>query len=373
MKKALLVSCFGWYEERLKFVEERLQMRGYEVQVWISDYSHFKKERSSMDKGLNYIHVRAYKNNLSLGRLYSHYDFCRQMYHVLERELPEVVMALIPPNSVAHICGKYKCKHPNTKLIFDIIDMWPESYTAPKLFEAPFKIWASLRDKNLKYADHIFTECSFYQRFLIGVPTSKISTLHLFRGKDAFAEVPAWNGEDVQIGYLGSINSLIDIPLIEQLVREMCKSQKVKVHIVGGGKNAQNFVNALTCAGAIVDNHGVIFDKDKMRAIIGGCHFAINMMKPSVCVGLTIKSMDYFQMGVPLLNTIKGDSNEIVRSYNCGFNVEDTTQVATSMVALSAEDYCQMRKQTQKAFNELFTFESFRVNLENGINKVINE
>lgn len=50
------------------------------------------------------------------------------------------------------------------KLVFDFIDMWPESMPGEKLHRTlPFLYWKNLRDKSLRYADHIFSECNLYR------------------------------------------------------------------------------------------------------------------------------------------------------------------------------------------------------------------
>lgn len=364
MKKAILISCFGWYKGRLEYVEKYLREHGYEVQIWTSDFLHFKKERVVPIDGFNYIHVPSYKKNLSLARMYSHYIFAQKVYKVLKSEKPDIVYANIPPNSVAHVCGEYKLNYPETKLIFDIIDMWPESYTAQRILKTPFSLWAEYRDNSLGYADHIFTECELYHKFLPAKYKNKMSVLRLLREDKAFTSIPEWTGKEIEIGYLGSINNIIDIDMIVKLVSAISKEMIVNFHIVGGGEKTNCFVDALTIAGAVVNYHGVIFDKEGMQRIIGNCHFAINMMKPSVCVGLTTKSLDYFQLGVPLFNTIKGDTANIVSNYHCGFNVEDVVECASNIVRLDKERYNEMRYNTKKAFAELFTLEVFYQNLD---------
>lgn len=41
-------------------------------------------------------------------------------------------------------------------------------------------------------------------------------------------------------------------------------------------------------------------------------------MKDNVCVGLTMKSIDYFQHGLPIINNIQEDTTEIVKQYKVG-------------------------------------------------------
>lgn len=371
MKKAIIISCFGWRKGRLEYIEEYLHNHGYKVQQYASDYSHQKKEYLEPEERVCAIHVRPYKKNLSFARLYSHYDFAEQIYKILCAEKPDLVYGVVPPNSVARVCAKYKRNHPQTKLVYDIIDMWPESYTARKLLKLPFTMWASLRDSNLKYADHVFTECSLYHQFLPEVKS--LSSLRLCRDETLLNNVPDWDGKEVRIAYLGSINNIIDVTGIESLINALAKNFSVKVHIVGGGEAQSIFIQALQRAGALVEDHGMIFDKSKMQAIIGHCHFALNMMKSSVCVGLTIKSMDYFQLGVPMLNNIKGDTTDIIDEYHCGYNVDDVNLCAERMRLLNQYEYHQMRLRVQKAFAEHFTIEAFKRSMEYGLNKVLSE
>lgn len=369
MKKAIIISCFGWRKGRLEYVDQYLRDKGYVVQQFSSDFSHQKKEYIKPEEGVKYIHVRPYKTNLSLARLYSHYYFSKQVYKLLCAEKPDLVYGVIPPNSVTSACAKYKRKHPKSKLMYDIIDMWPESYTARQILKLPFKMWASLRDSNLQYADHVFTECSLYQSFLPQLKS--VSALRLCRENAVFTDTPAWNGKEVNIAYLGSINNIIDIPGIENLISAITKHLQVNVHIVGGGESEDAFVKALERAGAKVHNHGKLFDRPKMQSIIGGCHFALNMMKESVCVGLTIKSMDYFQLGVPLLNTIKGDTSELLSKYRCGYNVDDIILTTERLRLLDQYEYQQMRNNVQKAFVENLTLDAFKRSLEEGLNNVL--
>ena len=39
-KTAILISCFDWYVNRLKYIDKYLQDRGYSTLVLISDFNH---------------------------------------------------------------------------------------------------------------------------------------------------------------------------------------------------------------------------------------------------------------------------------------------------------------------------------------------
>ena len=146
MKKAIIISCFDWYEKRLYRLYERLSSEGYEVLLLDSDFDHIRKERiTEQNNPGKYIHVPGYKKNVSAARIASHFIFAFKAYKEVLRMRPSVVYALVPPNSVCHFINKYKKKDAEAVLIYDIIDLWPESFPSATLRKLPvYGVWKKL-------------------------------------------------------------------------------------------------------------------------------------------------------------------------------------------------------------------------------------
>ena len=85
------------------------------------------------------------------------------------------------------------------------------------------------------------------------------------------------------------------------------------------------------------------------------CHFGLNIMKSSVCVGLTMKSVDYFRHGLPIINTIPGDTAELIRTR--GIGVQLTEDCHSQIAALSTQDLLDMRSNVAKTFHEIFSYD----------------
>ena len=85
-------------------------------------------------------------------------------------------------------------------------------------------------------------------------------------------------------------------------------------------------------------------------------------MKSSVCVGLTMKSLDYFQAGLPIVNNIDGDTADMIDAYNIGFNGYHA--LLKNIDKLQEEDYLVMRDNVRKLYYEKFTKEAFVKRLE---------
>lgn len=332
MKAAVLISCFDWYKSRLQPIKSELERNQYKVIVLLSDFIHAKKTKTT-DKipECTYIPAKPYKKNISVQRLLSHHLFAKDVRRRLDTIHPDLVYALLPPNSVADVCRKYKLKNPDTKLILDVIDMWPESMPGEKYHNTlPFLCWRQLRDNSLQEADHIFTECTLYQEKLDPALRDKCSTLFLYKEDNRIFESVAIrenkreckDGKQIlKLCYLGSINHIIDIDGICHVVELLNKKYAVDVRIIGKGERKDALLDSLKKIGAEINYYGAIYDEAEKFRLLGDCDFALNMMVESVSVGLTIKSLDYLSYGLPLINNIKGDTWKLVETENVGINV----------------------------------------------------
>lgn len=377
MKKAIIISCFDWYEKRLCYVKETLKKRGYTVTVIQSDFDHINKKRILNCEGYQVIHVPAYKKNLSFMRIFSHIWFAGSALKKIKSISPDLIYALIPPNFVGAVCGYYKKYNLNMKLIFDIIDMWPESMPV-KRYEKLFLIhwWKGLRNKALKYADFVFTECDLYQQKLeMYLDKEKCQTLYLCSKVKAAERMEKRANQDsntINLCYLGSINAIIDIDGIYDFLSMLQEHIKeVTLHVIGEGESRDLFIKRMEQTGCKVYYHGKIFDEFQKSEIMSECDFGINMMKDTVEVGLTIKSIDYFANGLPIINNIKGDTWKIVKEQGMGINVQKEDKECINRILQLKNK--QMKTKVRKFYNSTFTEEAFWNVLESGFQKILNE
>lgn len=375
MKKAVLISCFDTHEKRLRLICELLQ-KEYDVTILLSDFDHIAKKRNGNSKlKCEYIHVMPYKKNISVKRLYSHDEFARKTYHKLQTIMPDLIYAVIPPNSIAKYCAKYKLMYKKVKLIFDIMDMWPESVPLERLKRTwPFRIWKDYRDQNLRFADFVFTECELYQFYLKKYLPPKYGVLYLAKDHVIDYEDIAFrkrknqrNSDEIILGYLGSINHIIDIGGIEKLISELGKHFRITVKIIGDGESRELFIDTLKRAGANVLFYGVIFDDKKKFEILKECDYALNMMIDSVKVGLTIKSIDYFSYGLPLINNIKGDTWKLINERGIGINFDGDVNALLKKIECSDNE---IYERIYEIFQKQFTIEAFQNSVKKGLDSV---
>ena len=111
--------------------------------------------------------------------------------------------------------------------------------------------------------------------------------------------------------------------------------------------------------------HGKIYDSAQKQAIFDRCSFGLNIMNDSVCVGLTMKSLDYFGGALPIINTIGGDTQRFVESRGVGINVcrENLAETARKIAEITPAQQLKMGESALQLFNELFTQEVFQQTL----------
>lgn len=358
-----IVNCFDTYEQRVDLLTETLKGYGHNVVVLASDYRHIDKcKRTEAKEGYIFFNAQPYKKNLSIKRMKSHMSLSKKISDYIEKKIDsfDLIYALIPPNSVVKDLCLLKREHPEIIIIFDLIDLWPETMPVGKMKNMPpFTYWRNLRDKHLNAADLVVTECELYRKKLSCVLKDiKTVTLYLARKYDEYIPALHLPDEKISLCYLGSINNIIDINAIESVVRRFQKIKPIELHIIGDGENRENLISRMKSIGADVIYHGKIYDRKEKQYIFDGCHFGLNIMKSSVCVGLTMKSIDYFEFGLPIINNIKGDTWDIVESANIGFNWDEGADMK-----IFSEYPLHWRKEVRLYFENNLTNTAFKKNI----------
>lgn len=95
-------------------------------------------------------------------------------------------------------------------------------------------------------------------------------------------------------------------------------------------------------------------------------------MKSNVCVGLTMKSLDYFKFGLPILNNIQGDTKKLVEERNIGYNLkaENIKEIAKKISGLSKEEILTFKENTKEVFYDLFSNEMYDRKMDELISKI---
>lgn len=369
MKTVAIVSCNDNYdfETRTRYVRDFFEMKGYNVTFIIADFDHRNKVSYKVDRSDNieYIHVRAYKKNLSINRILSHLDFAHGVKKMIKKSNFDVVYHCAPPNCTIKVLSQMK-DIKNYELITEIGDMWPETMPVSngikKVLYFPLHVWANLRDKYLFNSNAIIAECDLFNNQLKNITgISNVKTLY-FCKKSNFVNYDYDEcHRTIELCYLGSINNIIDYKIIGELVKAIANKRRVVVHIIGDGEKKNELINSIINNGGFVEYHGKIFEEKEKKDIFSKCSYALNIMKSSVNVGMTMKSLDYFSFGIPIINNINGDIGKMIDLYKIGFNInsDNISGVANLITDYDINDYIDMRNNVKIVHDKYFSVENF--------------
>ena len=365
--KALLISCYGFhYDIRFKYVRSILEERGFQVKLIFSNFDHLEKQDVSYeDSNIIGIQVPSYKKNISLKRLYSHIIFSSKLKKVLTIEKPDIIIADIPPNTIGRSVTWYKGQNEKCKIILDILDLWPESFSQYKVLKIPFWFWKRIRTSALPKADYVTLECDYYKRFLVdNLKEERYSTLYLCKPPLKERLMFSHPEEVLSFCYLGSMNNIINISDIVRMLRDIKEKRKVKLTLIGDGERREYFIEQLKDNRIDVDYLGLIFDETLKNDALKRCHFGINMYSDNVIIGLTMKSLDYFRVGLPTINMNIYDTGMLVREYQSGFELlkEHWDDKIDEIANVQKDEWEKLHENTLRMFQEQFSEAVFEKN-----------
>lgn len=373
VKTCVCISCFNYYDTRIKMIKTFFESKGYKVTYITSDYNHFEKAHFKADYADTIqVHVPLYEKNISFKRLYSQFIFSRRAYKITKKLHPDVIYCMFPPNSIVHYIARYK-KRSGCKLVFDGYDLWPESFPArhmKPLFKIPFKLWADLRDRYIETADLIL---AVSQSMLDSVKHKWKSTpIKLLKPAIIQTELPVYNfdcSKSISFCYLGNVNHITDIDLLVDLLIGVSKSKEVFLHIIGEGQNLQSLLAAFNATNIKCITHGVVMDNNQKKDIFAKCHLALNLPREVIHSTMSLKSVEYMSVGLPYVNTGEGDNWDIVEKYGIGFNVERNAieECVEKIVKVDSITLKNMHKKCLLAYGERFV----SVNLDSVLEEVL--
>ena len=358
-QKMVVISATNHYKERAKGIIEAHQA-DYDVTYVTSDFAHIQKEKFVCDvKNSIQLHVLPYFKNISISRVLSHCIFSLKAFFLMMKLKPEKIYAEIPNNTLAMSMSFYK-KISKCELIFDIFDMWPESFpNKPQnaLFQMGMAGWRWTRNGFLKNADVVWIECDYYRELMekqgIHVPMET----HYLKNTSIPKKIDASISENqIDICYVGSINNITDLDLMVALLGKLQQRKKVVFHLVGAGESLEILAQRLKEEQVEVICYGIVYDQDELQAIFDKCSFGINMIKDDLAIGVTMKSVTYFLGGVPILNSVQGDTDRFVENRKVGINVNRNgiEETVDKITGLTKEEILEMKQNAVRLYQEVF-------------------
>ena len=349
MKKDVLLIVNYWHFEfekkssRYRTMADVLCEGGYDVEVISSSFRHQNKTQRDIEYiktidspyKMTLLNEPSYKKNISLGRIYSHHCFAKEIISYLStRKKPDIIIVSVPSLSVGSAVTKY-AKENDIKLIIDIQDLWPEAFkmaiNIPVVSDILFAPMMMQANKIYARADKVMAVSDTYMKRGLSQNSNDTEGLAVFIGTDSSLVAEATAGKSVDkpadkfwVGYIGALGHSYDIKLVIDALKLLKDKgiDNITFKIMGEGVLMDEFRQYADASGVDCEFSGFIEYGDMMTTL-GACDVAVNPIVGKSVSSIINKVSDYAMAGVPVINTQNSpEYRALIDTYNCGINCE---------------------------------------------------
>ncbi len=350
-----------------------------DVHVFCANFNHVTKTPTSRTSGsITEISVYKYKNNISLGRIYSYLEFSyRILFRFNELKRYTILYFCVPSYESCLIAFFYKT-FTRKKNIIDIVDLWPEAI--PINSKAKYNIKKALllfikpiRKLFLKaIADVLITQSNYFKN-IISIPSKTFCLPMTYPHKhhDYIKNTDSIS-QTLSILLIGSINSITDIESLLKILHYLSKFKRTHLTVIGDGNRLEYLKAKVSELEVTHTFYGFCYDLEIKKKEFSKAHFGYNAYIATTEVSVSYRAMEYLSYGLPLINACKGDLNEIVRTESCGFNFDENTipELCRLLLAQTPTTLAELNINASKAFDKNFSYENFKNTLSEILKKV---
>lgn len=308
-----------------------------DLKIITSDFNHSLKTPKLYQKSelIEYLHVPAYKNSLSIRRLYSHLIFAFRLNKYLSRLAykPATLYCAMPTSTAAYVCGKY-CKKHNIHFVIDVVDLWPDSLIpilkGGKLcLHVLLYLWKFITIQAYKSANVILGESKKYVEVAHEYNSSApIFPLYLGIDKEMIQSLISQSNiqlnkpsNEIWICYGGSLGASYDFETLIKGVSSLNGKYEYKLLFIGDGVKrplvekqiSQYNVNAIITG---------FIEYDDYLKYLSCCDIAINIFRANTKVVHSYKFNDYVATNCFILNSLEGETADMITQYEVGLNFD---------------------------------------------------
>nr|WP_269812837.1 glycosyltransferase family 4 protein [Ornithinimicrobium sediminis] len=327
--------------DRFSDLAGRIVARGLDVELVTSSFSHARKEQRTWpygDHGFRRTLIRepGYTRNVGLKRLVSHRLMARHLRRFLHaRQTPDLIYCAVPSLAVADVAARFAGEK-RIPLVVDVQDLWPEAFEllspAPAVTRPLMHPLSRTANRVYRAADAVVAVSETYARRADAVRTGSRSAHVVYLGTDLakFDELRqgsraadvASSSDEIRIAYVGTLGHSYDLPLVCDAIAEATQktARRFRLVVMGDGPLTSRFQQHAEDCGVAADFVGRLPYAD-MVARLGGCHVAVNPIRPGAAQSVINKVGDYAAAALPVLNTQDNvEYRRLVAEYEAGVN-----------------------------------------------------
>jgi glycosyltransferase involved in cell wall biosynthesis len=363
---------------RSRLLARELARRGHDVRWWTSDFNHFAKayhpiDATHMASGegyqLSFLHGRDYKRNLSLDRQVNHIQIARH-FRTLAQDcpVPDAIVCSFPSIELAKEVVDYADKH-GVPCAIDIRDLWPDeifsrfpSAIRPLARVATLPL-TSIVKNIMRRADAIIGVSDRYLKWGLAhagrtatgddavIPLGYPDHMHSKAMRQSRGDVLG-KGECTFL-FSGSFNQSVDLDCVIGAFRKL-PNEPIRAILCGDGENSSRWRDAAKGDRRI--SFAGWCSADEIRLNAGKADVGLVCYRPDSLVAMPNKLFEYMSFGLPVINSITGEAQDLVQSADIGLNymAGDADSLAKALIQIAGSE----RLRQQKSQNAISLFET---------------
>ena len=372
MKKILIISNYWHFNferegSRYNTIIELLSSNpSFDVELVTSTFRHsVKKQRNNTQKiyknykyKVKLLYEPGYKKNVSLGRVYSHNVFAKNLKNYLESKQDiDLIYSFVPSLSANKVITDY-CRKNGVKHVIDVLDLWPEAFkmavSIPIANDILFYPMKRKADYIYSNANVIIAVSDTYLKRAQASNKNRALGKCLYIGTDlAFFDkckqdrIVKRNDSDIWIAYIGTMGNSYDIKVVVDAIAvlNMRGYSNIKFVLMGDGPLRHDFESYATEKHVNCDFVGSI-PYDKMVGLLCASDIAVNPIAKGACQSITNKICDYAASGLPVINAQPNEEyRRLIDEYHAGLNCNSGDAVDMSNKIEQLLENVKLRKQ----------------------------
>lgn len=325
--------------DRFSYIASGLSERGWRVKLVTSSFNHSSKAQRSVTVGSAYetvlISEPGYSKNVSLSRLWSHFVFGIRLARWLRTQDHEdlaVAYVAMPTTSAGLAVARFATTR-GLPFLVDVQDIWPDAFTVAlgnrrsQAFDGLVGmvscIWHRFSRRVIERSALTVAVSHTYLEWAKRLGAKRGVVCYLGTDIHQQGHFPVREGKQpgcVWIAYQGTLGHSYDIKTLIEAVAMLQKEgiRNVQCHIVGDGP----LLEAFKAHSRMIGAHDVFFHGRlpyvELMSILGSSDIAVNAITLGSKTSLPNKVFDYFASGLPIVNSVPGELQDLLDQYDAG-------------------------------------------------------
>jgi len=322
----------GCRPQRYWLMARAFAAAGHDVTLWTSDFSHARKRPRQISGpvagdgfALRLVPTPPYPRNICLRRIFSHRAFARRWRALAEREAPpDMLVASMPPIALGTSASAF-CRSAGAKFVLDVQDAWPETFEriVPRFLLSPLR---SAAKRIYRSADAVSAVARKYLDLAASYGASspvRLAPLGVELVQAAAASPAAKSAwpERLRLAYAGNMGRSYDLATVVDCV---ARDDSLLLDLAGAGPDERS-LRARAAGCPRIRFHGYLGAGD-LRSLLAAADAALVPMFDDSLVGIPGKLADYAAAGLPILNSLSGETADLIAAHSAGFTYNAGSQ-----------------------------------------------